>query len=363
MSTALLLLSTQLGGMSVLPYYLQQTQHKNRLSRVGISIGSLVVFGYFLPLKLSTDLQSIFFKSDVQNNQYIDPKDKKPGPLRSCLMIYVCVWLYKIIEMTFQKDFYQRCNITNPYQAVLCSLIPGSFIFNPLSVKSFHDKNYNKTWKSRMMRKTFEYTFYALSMGTIVTIARKYTPQQFNKLPSFLRTQSCLLFISAWIGLSNNIMPLIISWIMGSKVYIRFPYRLPIFASGCRDWWTRWSVHVGDALRYTIYYPLVKDKGYNRAFGVFAVFGFNVIMHNWFAMLMEDKPHFKGYFVGMGYMGFATYVEIMLKRKFEVGRNGGGGWIKLINWIWLQITCAVCGNIMIDKYKTVGVRFEDMQGK
>ena len=114
-------------------------------------------------------------------------------------------------------------------------------------------------------------------------------------------------------------------------------------------------------MRYTIYYPLVKDKGYHPLVGVIAVFAFNALMHHWFAMLLEDKPHFEAYCVGMGWLAFGTFVEIILKRKFEFARNSK--LMKVLFWIWYQWIMHIMGKIMIEKYKAIDVRFEDLQGK
>ena len=84
-------------------------------------------------------------------------------------------------------------------------------------------------------------------------------------------------------------------------------------------------------MRWAICNPLVKDREYHVAIGVLAAFGFNAIIHNWFAMLMADKRHFQSDFVEMSYMGFADYVVWSCEKWWMDQDNGG---ILVTNYIW-----------------------------
>jgi len=262
--------------------------------------------------------------------------------------------------MGVDGDFFRRCNITKPWQAVLCGVVPGVFLFDPTKTKLFAYTDYGRQWKGRMCKKTIEYAYYACSMASVVTVARKYNISDFEQFPGLVRTQILMLFISAWLGLQSDLMPLLVSWVLRDRVYIKFPYRWSVLSSGWRDFWMRHSVHIGSALRHSIYYPIIKKLGGHPMLGVAAVFAFNALMHHWMALLIEDKPHFRGYCVGMAWMAFATFVEVILKRKFAFAQSK---WMRLAFWVWFQWTLHVLRKIMIDRYRAIDVRFSDLQAK
>eukprot|EP01084_Bolivina_argentea_P144826 254011_1 len=348
------LVATQLGGMSALPYYLHRTQNKSTLIRSGITIGSMCLFGYYLPLKICHKILAKY-SSKTDNKPNGDNKKQKPKPMRAILMLYVCVWLYKVIEMNFQPNFFQRCNITKPWQSIIAAFVPGVFLFDP-KLKSM--PNYN--WKPRTLWKLAEFISYGLIMFTEIKICQKYSNETLNKLPHIIQHYMFYAFIASWIQMQNNMLPLIASFILKDNVYITFPYKTAILSSGWQDYWKRWSVSIGSALRYTIYYPLIKNKKYHPLIGILAVFAFNAFMHHWFAILLEDNPHFEGYCVGMCWGALATFVETYLKRTIKTANNSKRWW--LFFFLWHHFTMFCLAKIMIWKYRVIDITVEDLKG-
>ena len=218
-------------------------------------------------------------------------------------------------------------------------------------------------WKPRASWKLFEFISYGLIMFLEIKICRKYSMETLKKLPQPLKFYMFYAFIASWIQIQNNLFALITTFILKNSVYIRFPYKTAIASMGWREFWNRWSarVSIGSALRYTIYYPLIKQYGFHPLIGVVAVFAFNAFMHHWFAMLIEDVPHFKGYCAGMTVCGLATFVEVYMKRMFKVANTSRA--FKLFFLLWHHYTLYQLAKVLIWKYRVIDVSMEDLKGE
>ena len=118
----------------------------------------------------------------------------------------------------------------------------------------------------------------------------------------------------------NNMLSIIAGLIFGQRINIRYCYSYPLLSSNLKEWWKRWSIHVGEPLRNYVYIPL-GGKQY-PFFATSMVFLLNGADHILLAGMINGGNYpWIGYLKSFTIISIGTVIDMLLHSYFLKGKN------------------------------------------
>ena len=176
-------------------------------------------------------------------------------------------WKWKMIEMTMSgKEFFTKKNIKKSWQAILSGNITVARI------------DFNKINISNTRQTAFLYLMESLGMAAFLYYMHNKSGKNVDKYA---------------VKVAENMLPIFTGLILGDIINIRYCYYRPFLALNWRQFWKRWSIHIGEPLRNYVYIPFGGNK--NPIISSLMVFIVNGLDHIGFAAILNEFKYDPNY--------------------------------------------------------------------